>query len=179
MVKPSNTELNKAVPSADPSEEEPIRGEIKLEDFVGYLPESVFIDRVTMKFWGARGVDAAIEPVILVDDKGAPLKDKTGNPMRIKATFMISKQYPVHHLIWAPGKPRVIKERVMLEGQWKQAPGMNCFNLYMPPEVEPGDPTKVGPWSIMCAGFIQRMPMKLSASLRTGCSDQRRKSTTR
>ncbi len=49
-------------------------------------------------------------------------------------------------MTWAPGLPEAIRDRLILEGGWIARPGATCFNLYKPPVIAPGDPTKVGLW---------------------------------
>jgi hypothetical protein len=49
-------------------------------------------------------------------------------------------------MTWAPGLPVVIRNRLVFEGGWIERPGVASFNLYLPPIVEPGDPSGAGRW---------------------------------
>jgi hypothetical protein len=49
-------------------------------------------------------------------------------------------------MTWAPGQPMLVRNRLVSEGGWIEKVGVNCFNLYRPPTIEPGDPIKAGPW---------------------------------
>jgi hypothetical protein len=49
-------------------------------------------------------------------------------------------------MTWAPGLPEIIQDRLVIEGGWIERIGASCFNLYLPPTLPHGDPTKAGPW---------------------------------
>ena len=49
-------------------------------------------------------------------------------------------------MTWAPGRPIVIADKLMLEGGWIDRPGVTCFNLYHPPTITGGDPVKAQEW---------------------------------
>jgi hypothetical protein len=64
----------------------------------------------------------------------------------MNASTWLQRNKPVEQMTWAPGLPVLIKDRVAGGGGWKDRPGSDCFNLYRPPIVSPGDHTKAGPW---------------------------------
>ena len=53
-------------------------------------------------------------------------------------------------MTWAPGKPMLIKNRLISDGGWIERPGCTVFNLYRPPSIVPkaGD---VAPWLDLCS----------------------------
>src|SRR5262245_48328489 len=40
----------------------------------------------------------------------------------------------------------LIRNRLVADGGWIERNGVTCFNLYRPPTIKPGDPTKAAPW---------------------------------
>ena len=40
----------------------------------------------------------------------------------------------------------IIKDRVISDGGWIEHKGTNCFNLYRPPLIQPGEAARAGPW---------------------------------
>jgi hypothetical protein len=49
-------------------------------------------------------------------------------------------------MTWAPGLPMVIQDRLIAEGGWIERPGVACFNLYLPPIIEPGNAAEAERW---------------------------------
>ena len=49
-------------------------------------------------------------------------------------------------MIWAPGEPMIITDRLVSGGGWIDRVGTNTFNLYMPPTTVSGDAKKASPW---------------------------------
>jgi hypothetical protein len=56
------------------------------------------------------------------------------------------QEQPVHHLTWAPGHPQRIENQLVVDGGWIERKGVTTFNLYRPPTLKHGDPSKAGPW---------------------------------
>jgi hypothetical protein len=71
----------------------------------------------------------------------------------MKANTWLAKHRPVEQITWAPGLPMLIKGRVISDGGWIDRSGSDCFNLYRPPTIQLGDPTKAGPW----IGHVQKV----------------------
>jgi len=59
---------------------------------------------------------------------------------------LIDKRTPIHHLTWAPGHPTLIENQLVVDGGWIERKGVTTFNLYRPPTLKHGDPSKAGPW---------------------------------
>lgn len=118
---------------ADPYKCDSMDEALTLQDFYAYMPQHsyIFVDGRTL--WPAASVNARIEAV-----------DSDGKPM--KATTWLDKYRAVEQMTWAPGKPILIQDRLIQEGGWIDRPGVNCFNLYRPPQISLGDPSKAEPW---------------------------------
>jgi hypothetical protein len=49
-------------------------------------------------------------------------------------------------MTWAPGVPAIIRDRLVSAGGWIERVGVSCFNLYRPPDVQPGDAAEAELW---------------------------------
>jgi hypothetical protein len=109
---------------------------ITVEDFWAYMPAHQYLYVPTRELWPAASVNARLPPIedLLVSDK--PLK----------ASQWLDLHRPVEQMIWTPGKPMIITDSLVSEGEWTQRRGSNCFNLYRPPTALHGDPAKANPW---------------------------------
>jgi hypothetical protein len=101
-----------------------------LDDFLAYLPDHKYIYRPTRELWPAASVNSRITSI---DNK-------------LKANLWLDKNRAVEQMTWAPGEEMLIHDRLISEGGWIRKNGASCFNLYRPPTIEPGDPSKAGPW---------------------------------
>jgi hypothetical protein len=108
-------------PSAEaPSEPPPAR-----EDFYAYLPQHSYIYMPTRELWPGSSVDTKI-------GEGA--------------AEWLDQNRAVVQMIWAPGMPTVISNKVIDNGGWIDKPGDMVFNLYRPPTLPLGDKNKAAPW---------------------------------
>ena len=95
-------------------------------DFWAILPEGKFMHVPTRQMW-----EGAIINQLCGDGTAKNLVTERG----------------CSQLTWAPGLPMVIRDKVCLSGEWRDAPGQNVFNWYMPPTPPVnGDASKAGPW---------------------------------
>jgi hypothetical protein len=99
------------------------------------MPAHSYIFAPIGEMWPASSVNARIPPV------GAD-----GARDDMPANLWLDKNRPVEQMTWAPGLPMLIRDRLISEGGWMKRPGVTCFNLYRPPNVDPGDPAEAGPW---------------------------------
>jgi hypothetical protein len=104
-----------------------------VEDFYGYSPQHLYIYGPTGELWPGASVNASIAPL------------RVGG-QRMKASDYLDKYRAVQQMTWCPGAPRVVKDRLVSEGGWREHAGANVYNLYRPPQIKLGDPTRVGPW---------------------------------
>ena len=111
-----------------------VRAEISLDDFYALMPMHQYIYLPTCDLWPASSVNSRFPPI--GDDAGKPLP----------ASKWLDKNRPVEQMTWAPGLPTLIRDRLVSNGGWIHHPGATCFNLYRPPQIAHGDPTKAQPW---------------------------------
>jgi len=60
---------------------------------------------------------------------------KTEGPGQMASTFLSQHRF-VRSLGWAPGKPKIVKDRTLTIDGWIHTPGDNTFNRYLPPDIE-------------------------------------------
>jgi hypothetical protein len=79
--------------------------------------------------------DAAVDSRVLYIGKTKPSK-------------WLAKHRSVEAVIWSPGDPMIIKDRLINADadDWIDRPGCSTFNLYRAPTYKPGDPALAGPW---------------------------------
>ena len=107
---------------------------VSLDDFVAYMPQHSYIFMPARELWPAASVNARVPP---------PAVDSEGKP--IPAAKWLDANRPVEQMTWAPGKPMLIRDKLIADGGWIDRPGCTVFNLYKPPIMRPiaGDVT---PW---------------------------------
>jgi hypothetical protein len=108
-------------------------------DFYAYMPRHSYIFMPSRELWPAASVNARIRPI----RDGV---DGDGKPKFIAANTWLDRNRHVEQMTWAPGLPVVIADKLIIEGGWIERPGVSCFNLYHPPTLPRGDPSKAEPW---------------------------------
>jgi hypothetical protein len=116
------------------------------EDFHAYMPMHSYIYTPSREMWPAASVNSRIPPIPLLDNDGSPVLDDKGKEKSIAANKWLDVHRPVEQMTWAPGLPMVIPNRLIAEGGWVERDGNNCFNLYRPPIIKPGNAEEAGPW---------------------------------
>jgi hypothetical protein len=106
---------------------------VSLHDFYAYMPSHSYIFAPTGEMWPAISVNSRVPPVTI--------GDKTISP-----STWLDRNKPVEQMTWAPGRPKLIPNRLIAEGGWIARNGVSTFNLYRPPTMQPGDATKAGRW---------------------------------
>jgi hypothetical protein len=107
-------------------------------DFYAYMPQHSYIFVPDREMWPAASVNSRLPPVIIPSQNG---KAKT-----IPASEWLDQNRAVEQMTWAPGLPPLIKDKLIAEGGWIPRSGVNCFNLYQPPVIKPGDPGNATRW---------------------------------
>jgi hypothetical protein len=135
---------------AQPDWDPPTAEGVTRVDFRAHLPDHTYIFTPTGAFWNAAGVNACLPSTPVIGRNGELLVITRGaNKGQIKiekATTWLDRNQPVHHLAWAPGHPMLIENQLIIDGEWVERNGATTFNLYRPPALKHGDPSKAGPW---------------------------------
>src|SRR5437868_654137 len=92
------------------------------EDFLCHGPTNTFIYRPTGDFWRVGTINGRFD-----SEEGGRMSD-----------YMAQHQC-VEQATWWPGQPQVIKDKLMVEGEMVERPGVRVFNLYRPPTITGGD----------------------------------------
>jgi hypothetical protein len=119
---------------------------VSLDDFYAYMPQHNYIYIPSRDLWPSASVNARIPPIPITDEDGNPEHDEQGNEKKLKANAWLDQNRPVEQMTWAPGLPMLIPNRLVSDGGWIERQGVSCFNLFRPPTIELGDPTKADPW---------------------------------
>jgi hypothetical protein len=120
---------------------------VTVEDFVSYSPQHFYIYKPVREPWVAAGVNANCPAMPDFKPNGDPKLDKNGNQKFIPANVWIDRNCSVQQMSWLPGAPMEIHDRLIKDGVgWIDRRGVTCFNLYLPPDIVPGNAADVGPW---------------------------------
>lgn len=120
-------------------------GSVDYDDFYAYMPAHEYLFVPTRELWPAASIDARLIGKPEVDDDGHPVFNAQGQK-RIKASRWLDKNRPIEQMTWAPGEPLIVHDRLVADAGWVDRPGARCFNLYRPPVIAGGDPSKAGLW---------------------------------
>jgi hypothetical protein len=121
-------------------------GPVTLDDFNAYMPRHNYIYTPSREFWPGASVNARIDPVPLEDENGDPVLNENGQQVTQIASAWLDQNKPVEQMVWSPGKPMIIRDRLVNQGGWIERDGVSCFNLYRPPTLVLGNAAKAGPW---------------------------------
>lgn len=111
---------------------------VSITDFYAYMPMHNYIFKSTRDHWPPAAVDARLPAVEVTNAEG--------EVKLIKPHVWLDHHRPVDQMTWCPGKPQLIKDRVVAEGGWIEHRGVVTYNLYRPPNIKHGDPALAGPW---------------------------------
>ena len=102
--------------STDPdADDEPA---VTLADFRAYMPMHKYLYIPARDVWPGASVNARIPPIqIGLDEKGEPRYQS--------ASAWLDQHQPVEQMTWAPGEPMLIRDRLIAEGGWIDAPGVH------------------------------------------------------
>lgn len=142
-------------------------GGAMINQFWAYGPTHQYIDETNGEMWVVAGINGLLPHV----------PTATGF---IKPSAWLDRNKPVHQMLWAPGEPTLVRDRMMSNGGWIDAPGRAAFNTYRaPPRIE-GDPQKAKPWLDLieklypddmahivgwCAHAVQHVGVKINHAL--------------
>ncbi len=103
------------------------------DDFYAYLPTHGYLHAPTHEIWPAASVNAK-------------LPCRAESRRRLKPSHWLDLHRPVMQLVWMPGAPSLIHDRVMQDAGWEDHPGACLYNLYTPPAALPGSAALATPW---------------------------------
>jgi hypothetical protein len=107
--------------------------EVSLDDFFAYMPMHRYIFQPSGELWPASSVNARVPPMARPDAKP------------IAASTWLDANAAVEQMTWAPGEPKLIRDKLIAEGGWLARAGTKVFNLYRPPTLLPKT-ASVEPW---------------------------------
>jgi hypothetical protein len=114
----------------NPARDEPLPPGAGDEDFYYDAEGGNYIYTPLMTFWPAKSINAHLP--------------KTNG---IKPARWLAEHRAVHQRLWAPGLPRIIEGRHLLEGgEWLGKEGVRSINSYAPPLLGRGKADGAGPW---------------------------------
>jgi hypothetical protein len=104
----------------------------QLEDFISLLSQNMYAFVPTRELWSRTAVNSALPKV------------QVGVRHPILAATYLDKHRPTHQVVWAPGRPLEIKDRLFDNGAWVERAGCHTLNLYKPPNIvpKPGDASR-------------------------------------
>jgi hypothetical protein len=158
---------------------------VTFDDFYAFMPKHAYIYAPTGEMWPAASVNARLPSQPVKKKDGTPALDAQGKPRYRKANVWLDQRRPVEQLLWAPGEPRAISDRLLVEGGWVERVGVMSFNLYRPPLVRPGKAANAIRWIELvrrvfpddaehiiayCAHCIQYPAIKINHGLLVGGS---------
>lgn len=107
---------------------------LTFDDFVAYLPAHNYIFLMTREPWPAASVNSQFGKVHIGGGQG------------IDANKYLDKYRSVEQMVWAPGMPMLIHNKLAAEGGWIERSGVATINIYRPPTLPHGDASLAQPW---------------------------------
>lgn len=112
---------------------------VTLDDFWSYSPERRYLYEPTGDLWPAESVNGRLPKV--------DVTNMNGETTTIKPSVWLDRHRAIEQMTWAPGEPRLIRDRLIDKGGWFTHQGARVFNLYQPPvPLLDGNPDKAEWW---------------------------------
>jgi hypothetical protein len=121
-------------------------GRMQLGTFLSLGTQRAYIDRRTHELWPAKMIDTIFPPIVPLDANGNPLRNTNRKVEKLRASEWLDRYNRVDQVVWVPGEPEIILDRVLRTTGWRAQSGARCFNRYEPPLIAPGDPTQATRW---------------------------------
>jgi Family of unknown function (DUF5906) len=118
---------------------------VTIEDFRAYMPGHTYLFLPCNEMWPGSSINARLPRMPVLTKSGQP-KKANGKIVTMSASLWLDQNRPVEQMTWAPGLPKIIPNRLVVDGGWIERDGVTCFNLYRPPRIKLGDAAKAGPW---------------------------------
>jgi hypothetical protein len=119
---------------------------VTIDGFVAYMPSHTYIFMPCCEVWTAESVNSRCAPMPVLNKNGKPRRDRDDKPMKISASKWLDRNRPVEQMAWCPGMPKLIRDRLIVDGGVIERKGVTIFNLYRPPLLKLGDATAAKPW---------------------------------
>jgi hypothetical protein len=100
-------------------------GDASVRDFYAFLPQHKYLHVPTRALWPEESIDA-----------------RFGDDFHL----WFDQNRFVEQFTWNPGEGEIIKDKVFAGGGFIDKEDAISFNLYLPPQVKPGDPRKAQRW---------------------------------
>jgi Family of unknown function (DUF5906) len=113
---------------------------ISVDDFVAFLPTGSFVFMPCREMWSGHSVNIKLGKIAVLDKHGQPTKR-----LQLASKWLMLNR-GVTQMIWVPGYPPLIPDKIIVDGGWIDRKDVTCLNLYRPPRLKLGDATKAGPW---------------------------------
>lgn len=110
-------------------EDEPVT----LESFWAHKPSHRYIFEPTGDLWPAASVNGRLGTV-------------RADGEELTASQWLTKHRPVEQMTWAPGEPKIIRDRLITDGGWIDRRGATVYNSYRPSRLPEGDASNIAPW---------------------------------
>jgi hypothetical protein len=116
------------------------------EDFVSLAPSRCCVYLPCKSLWPNASIDDRFGPVPLLDASGNPVKNAKGKVVMIRRTVWMAQNRSVEKLVWAPGEPEFIHNKLAVDGGWVEKQGATTLNTFRAPDPKLGDPTQATRW---------------------------------
>ena len=118
---------------------------VTINDFWAHGPSRTFIFMPCREVWTALSVDHTLGRQPLLNSHGNPVY-KSGKAVTVPASVWLMQNRRVEQMTWVPGAPSIIRDKLLVGGSWIHRPEVSGLNMYRPPMLEHGDPTKAERW---------------------------------
>jgi hypothetical protein len=102
---------------------------VEEDDFLYYSPENKLIYRKTGTLWPMTAADLRLPWI-----------------GKVRPSVMIARKHAVEQMTWAPGEPRLIRHKLVIQGGWIESPNATVYNHYQAPHLTLGDVNAAAPW---------------------------------
>src|SRR3974377_1805271 len=105
---------------------------VTIDDFVAYMPSHTYIFMPCNEIWTAASVNIRLPRMRVPKKSGKPRRDKDGKPMTVSAGKWLDRNRPVEQMTWCPGLPKLIRDRLVVDGGWIDRKKGTVVTLYRP-----------------------------------------------
>lgn len=118
---------------------------VTIDDFRAYMPLHAYIFMPCCEIWPAASINSRLAPVPVLNSQGKP-KRINGRLVVIPPSKWLDQNRAVEQMTWWPGRPKLITDRMVIDGGVIERAGVTCFNLYREPRIVLGDAAQAQRW---------------------------------